>query len=56
MKTNTQTTAKADSGIMSIVLVAFVGLAILFGAGFANSGTIHDSAHDTRHITGFACH
>ncbi len=56
MTINTNTVAQADSSILSIVFVAFLGLSVLFVAGFANSGAIHDSAHDMRHAMGFACH
>lgn len=56
MTTNTKAIAKADTGVLSIVFVALLGFTVLFGAGFASSGAIHDSAHDTRHVTGFACH
>ncbi len=56
MKSVTNTVAKTDSNVLSIAFVALLGFIVLFGAGFASSGVIHDSAHDTRHITGFACH
>lgn len=56
MNTATQTAAKADTSITSIVIAALMGLSILFIAGFASSATLHDSAHDTRHVIGFACH
>ena len=56
MTTATQTAAKADTSLISIAFAAFMGLTILFIAGFANSATLHESAHDTRHSIGFACH
>lgn len=55
-QTATQTAAKADTSVAAIVFTAFIGLSIIFMAGFANSGTIHDFEHDTRHVTGFPCH
>jgi len=56
MNTKTQATAKADSSVLSIVFAAAIGISILFLAGFANSSTVHDFEHDTRHATGFPCH
>ncbi len=50
----TKTTAK--SGLMSIVMVALIGAALVYVAGFANADVLHDAAHDTRHSTGFPCH
>ena len=57
MNTNAQiSTAKAASGLMSIVSVALIGATLIFAAGFANSAVIHDAGHDARHSTGFPCH
>lgn len=53
---NTKAIVKTDTSFASILFVAILGMAVLFGAGFANSAAIHDSAHDMRHATGFACH
>ena len=33
-----------------------VGLGLVYGAGFANSETVHDAAHDSRHALSFPCH
>ena len=33
-----------------------LGLLLLFGAGFAQSQSFHDAAHDVRHSMGFPCH
>jgi cobalt transporter subunit CbtB len=38
-----------------ILAVAF-GIAILFVVGFANSTSVHNAAHDTRHTLAFPCH
>ena len=38
-----------------ILAVAF-GTAILFVVGFANSTSVHNAAHDTRHTLAFPCH
>ena len=56
MTTATQTAVKTDSNLISIAFVAFMGLSVLFIAGFASSATLHDTAHDMRHAVGFACH
>lgn len=56
MNTATQTAVQSDTSLVSIAFVVFLGLSVLFIAGFANSATLHDSAHDTRHSIGFACH
>ena len=36
------------------LVAALLGLFILFGVGFAQ--VTHETAHDTRHSTGFPCH
>lgn len=56
MTTATQTAVKTDTNRISIAFVAFMGLSVLFIAGFASSATLHDTAHDMRHAIGFACH
>ena len=48
-----QASASATSGI---VISALLGAALIFFAGFAQSDTLHDAAHDVRHATGFPCH
>jgi cobalt transporter subunit CbtB len=35
---------------------AMLGMVILFGVALANSDTIHNAAHDTRHSAAFPCH
>ena len=55
-QTTTQSTAQAASGLAAIVMVAMIGAALIFVAGFANSAVMHDAAHDARHATGFPCH
>ena len=34
----------------------FLGAFFVWGVGLANSQTLHDAAHDTRHSYGFPCH
>ena len=50
------TTQTSASSLMSIALVAFIGAMAVFTVGLAQSATLHDAAHDTRHATGFPCH
>ena len=53
--TNAATTARS-SALMQAIFVSLIGGLIVFAAGFANSQTLHDAAHDMRHSTGFPCH
>ncbi len=41
---------------LPILFVAVLGAMIVFVAGHAQSGALHDAAHDIRHATGFPCH
>ena len=52
----TETAARASANLMSMVFVAMIGATLVFVAGFAQSQTLHDAAHDMRHSTGFPCH
>lgn len=56
MTTLNQTASKSASNLLSILFVAILGGMILFAAGHAQSGALHDAAHDVRHATGFPCH
>ncbi len=47
---------RIDAGLTAILAAAFVGAILVFTAGFANSGTMHDAAHDSRHSIAFPCH
>ncbi len=38
------------------ILALLLGLFLVFGAGFAHSSVLHDTAHDVRHANGFPCH
>jgi cobalt transporter subunit CbtB len=39
-----------------VALALMAGLFLLYGAGFAQSATLHDAAHDARHAFAFPCH
>ncbi len=56
MTTMSNTAARTDTGLRSILLTATLGLGILFIAGFAGSETLHNAQHDMRHAIGFPCH
>ncbi len=56
MTTKTKAIARPNTDLLSIALVAFIGLGVLFTAGFANSTALHDATHDVRHAAGFPCH
>ena len=42
--------------LLSALAAAMLGAVILFGVALANSDTIHNAAHDTRHAAAFPCH
>ena len=54
--TNTGAIARTNTDILAIALAALMGVSLIFVAGFANSATTHDAAHDQRHAIGFPCH
>lgn len=56
MTTIAKGASASSNSIASIVIVAFLGAAVIFTAGLAQSNTLHDAAHDVRHATGFPCH
>ena len=34
----------------------FLGIVILYGAGFVQTSAVHNAAHDMRHSQAFPCH
>lgn len=42
--------------IAAALCAALIGSFLVFGAGFANSNTLHNAAHDGRHAFAFPCH
>jgi cobalt transporter subunit CbtB len=44
------------SSIAAPLCAVMLGLMLLYAAGFAQTGDIHNGAHDTRHSAGFPCH
>jgi len=54
--TTTATGARTDVSLATILFVGFIGVTLIFAAGFANAAVMHDAAHDTRHSISFPCH
>lgn len=48
--------ARSGASLLAPLAVALIGACVIFVAGFAQSATLHDAAHDVRHATGFPCH
>ncbi len=48
----TRDTTRMIAGLIALFLGGF----LVFGVGLANSATLHNAAHDTRHSYGFPCH
>ena len=44
------------SRLWPALAAVMLGTVILFGVALANSDTIHNAAHDTRHAAAFPCH
>ena len=42
--------------LLPALAAAALGIVVLFGVALANSDTIHNAAHDTRHSAAFPCH
>ena len=42
--------------LLPAIAAALLGAVVLFGVALANSDTIHNAAHDTRHAAAFPCH
>lgn len=41
---------------LAALVVALIGIGVVFVAGHVQAQTLHDAAHDVRHATGFPCH
>ena len=55
-ETSTAFLSSVLTGASSTVAALLLGLSLLFVSGFAGAEVLHNSAHDTRHATGFPCH
>ncbi len=59
MNTNTYAPSSditANETLRARVLAAAAAVVIVFTVGFAQSATLHNAAHDTRHTLAFPCH
>ena len=56
---NAQTPARSEvlkDKILPAMLAGFIGLGLLYAAGFAETAQLHNAAHDGRHSASFPCH
>ena len=51
-----QATPLLASKGLHLVCALALGATVLFAAGFAQSSSVHNAAHDMRHSQGFPCH
>ena len=42
--------------VLPAALAAALGLVLLYAAGFAETETLHNAAHDARHSAAMPCH
>ena len=55
--TTLQTSAvRTGEGTRALLVAAFLGLGLVFVAGFAPASALHNAAHDFRHAQNFPCH
>jgi cobalt transporter subunit CbtB len=48
--------SKRQATILSAALAIMLGVFVLYGVAMAQSATLHNAAHDTRHGMSFPCH
>ena len=48
--------AAAASPLFQLAGAAVLGLLVLYGVAFSESPTLHNAAHDVRHVTVKPCH
>lgn len=41
---------------LQLVAAFFLGMVMLYGAGFVQTSAVHNAAHDVRHTLAFPCH
>lgn len=51
-----QAGAGAATGRAGAIFAFILGLALLYGVGFAGPAALHEAAHDSRHGLAFPCH
>lgn len=50
------TGARTNERFGAVLVAAFLGLGLVFMAGFAPAMALHNAAHDFRHTQNFPCH
>ena len=53
---STARTKLSTSTLVQIVSAVILGLAMIYGVGFAHMDVVHNAAHDVRHAFAFPCH
>jgi cobalt transporter subunit CbtB len=48
--------ARSIRRLWPVFFAALLGMSIIYGVGLANSSTLHNAAHDSRHSLTFPCH
>ena len=48
--------SRAISKSMQLIAAFFLGVVMLYGAGFVQTSAVHNAAHDVRHTLAFPCH
>jgi cobalt transporter subunit CbtB len=48
--------ASVTDVLLPALLAILLGVAVVWGVGFASPMTIHNAAHDARHAFAFPCH
>ena len=56
MTPNHVATDASSNELTAVVLGLLMSAFLILGVGFADSSTIHNAAHDTRHSVSFPCH
>ena len=56
MSPNHVATDVRSNELKAVVLGLLLSAFLILGVGFADSSTIHNAAHDTRHSVSFPCH
>lgn len=46
----------SHADLLPIALAMFIGVGLIFVAGFSHASALHDTAHDARHAVSFPCH
>jgi cobalt transporter subunit CbtB len=52
----TPTRATHKIALVPAIVLASLGLFMLWGVGFSHIEALHNAAHDTRHANAFPCH